>query len=101
MQASFVAPWLTAPRSTWLARRGESSDDHIIMTLAARPPKAIASPCVKVCAVDGVSGVCLGCRRTLPEIASWAQLSDDQRAAIMTALPGRPDPMARLMAERA
>ncbi|PHY12654.1 DUF1289 domain-containing protein [Caulobacter sp. B11] len=70
------------------------------MTLAARPPRAIATPCVKVCAVDGVSGVCLGCRRTLPEIAGWAQLSDDERAAIIAALPGRPDPMARLKAQR-
>jgi predicted Fe-S protein YdhL (DUF1289 family) len=63
-----------------------------------RPPRAIATPCVKVCAVDGRTGVCLGCRRTLPEIAGWARLSDEERAAIMTALPLRPDPMASLMA---
>jgi predicted Fe-S protein YdhL (DUF1289 family) len=63
-----------------------------------RPPRAIATPCVKVCAVDGLSGVCLGCRRTLAEIAGWARLSDEERAAIMAALPLRPDPMASLMA---
>jgi predicted Fe-S protein YdhL (DUF1289 family) len=65
---------------------------------AARPPRAIATPCVKVCAVDGTTGLCLGCRRTLPEIAGWARLSDEERAAIMTDLPLRPDPMASLMA---
>ncbi len=65
---------------------------------AARPPRAIATPCVKVCAVDGATGFCLGCRRTLPEIAGWARLSDEERAAIMAALPHRPDPMASLMA---
>ncbi|CAN5262480.1 DUF1289 domain-containing protein [soil metagenome] len=64
------------------------------------PPRAIATPCVKVCAVDGLTGVCLGCRRTLPEIAGWSRLSDQERAAIMTALPLRPDPVARLMADQ-
>ncbi len=71
------------------------------MTLAApsSPPRPIATPCVKVCAVDGRTGVCLGCRRTLPEIAGWARLSDEERAAIMTALPLRPDPVASLTAD--
>jgi predicted Fe-S protein YdhL (DUF1289 family) len=53
------------------------------------PPAAIATPCVKVCAVDGASGLCLGCGRTLPEIAGWTRLSDAERAAIMAALPAR------------
>jgi predicted Fe-S protein YdhL (DUF1289 family) len=65
---------------------------------ALAPPRAIVTPCVKVCAVDGLTGVCLGCRRTLPEIAGWSRLSDEERAAIMAALPQRPDPMASLMA---
>ncbi|UAL12459.1 DUF1289 domain-containing protein [Caulobacter segnis] len=68
------------------------------MTVPARPPRPIVTPCVKVCAVDGTTGYCLGCRRTLPEIAGWARLSDEERAAIMAALPDRPDPMAALMA---
>jgi predicted Fe-S protein YdhL (DUF1289 family) len=68
------------------------------VTLAPAPPRAIVTPCVKVCAVDGLTGVCLGCRRTLPEIAGWSRLSDEERAAIMAALPQRPDPMASLMA---
>lgn len=68
------------------------------MTTIAAPPRPIATPCVKVCAVDGASGYCLGCRRTLPEIAGWARLTDAERAAIMAALPERPDPMVALMA---
>lgn len=63
---------------------------------ALRPPRPIATPCVKVCAVDGRSGFCLGCRRTLAEIAGWARLSDEERSAIMADLPHRPDPMANL-----
>lgn len=68
------------------------------MSTDAKPPRPIATPCVKVCAVDGASGYCLGCRRTLPEIAGWVRLSDAEREAIMVALPGRPDPMVALMA---
>lgn len=52
-------------------------------------PRPIVTPCVKVCIVDGESGLCLGCQRTLPEIAGWAELSDDDRAGIMTSLPAR------------
>lgn len=51
--------------------------------------KAIATPCIKVCVVDGASGLCLGCYRTLGEIGGWSALSDDQRAEIMTELPSR------------
>lgn len=53
------------------------------------PPRPIVTPCVKVCVVDGESGLCLGCLRTLEEVASWANLSDAERDAIMAALPGR------------
>ena len=52
-------------------------------------PRSIATPCVKVCIVDGASSLCLGCYRTLEEIGGWAGLTDDQRAAIMGDLPGR------------
>ena len=53
------------------------------------PPKAIATPCVKVCVVDGESGLCMGCYRQLSEVAGWARLPDDERAASMADLPTR------------
>jgi hypothetical protein len=49
----------------------------------------MASPCVNVCIVDGDSGLCLGCYRTLAEVAGWAGYSDAERAAIMAGLPER------------
>jgi len=52
-------------------------------------PAPIKTPCVKVCVVDGESGLCLGCFRKMSEIAGWAQLSDPERDAIMAALPDR------------
>ncbi|WP_421737973.1 DUF1289 domain-containing protein [Caulobacter sp.] len=70
------------------------------MNSAAQPPRPIVTPCVKVCAVDGRTGYCLGCRRTLPEIAGWAKLGDQERADIMAALPDRPDPLASLTADQ-
>ena len=56
---------------------------------ASGPPRAIRTPCVKVCVVDGESGLCMGCYRRLSEVAAWARLSDDERAAIMSELPDR------------
>jgi predicted Fe-S protein YdhL (DUF1289 family) len=55
----------------------------------SKPPAPIATPCVKVCIVDGESGLCLGCLRTLEEIAAWARFDDERRARIMAELPGR------------
>jgi hypothetical protein len=52
-------------------------------------PQPIATPCVKVCIVDGESGLCLGCYRTLAEVAAWTRFSDAERAAIMAGLPAR------------
>ena len=53
------------------------------------PAPTIASPCIRVCVVDGASGLCVGCLRTLGEIAGWAALTDAERAEITQALPAR------------
>jgi uncharacterized protein len=50
----------------------------------------IASPCVKVCVMDPDDRYCLGCRRTLGEIARWSQMTDAERVAVMAQLPARP-----------
>jgi predicted Fe-S protein YdhL (DUF1289 family) len=39
--------------------------------------------------VDGESGLCLGCHRTLSEVASWGSLGDAERDRIMAELPAR------------
>lgn len=56
---------------------------------APEPPRSVATPCIKVCIVDGESGLCLGCFRTLPEIARWGGLSEAERSELMAALPAR------------
>ena len=54
-------------------------------------PRSIATPCIKVCVVDGASSLCLGCYRTLSEIGGWSGFSDAERATIMADLPARRD----------
>ncbi|MGD0186811.1 MAG: DUF1289 domain-containing protein [Roseiarcus sp.] len=50
---------------------------------------APVSPCVKICVVDPVSGLCIGCGRTVAEIAMWGELGDDERRTIMAGLEQR------------
>jgi len=47
------------------------------------------SPCVKVCEMDPQHGLCLGCRRTLDEIARWSAMSEAEREAVLRQLPQR------------
>jgi len=49
----------------------------------------IDSPCIKVCVIHPATGLCLGCARTLPEIAAWSGMRAEDRAAVMAELPGR------------
>ncbi len=53
------------------------------------PPRPIRTPCIQVCTVDGASGLCLGCLRTLQEIATWSRMDEAAREAILKDLPGR------------
>jgi len=53
------------------------------------PPAAIKTPCIKVCVVDGESGLCLGCFRKLSEVAQWTRFTEAEREEILAALPDR------------
>lgn len=55
----------------------------------AGAPAPIKTPCIKVCVVDGESGLCLGCYRRLNEVAGWARLTDAERDAVLAELPDR------------
>jgi len=60
---------------------------------ASRPQRRpIVSPCISVCVIDPDSGLCRGCKRTLDEIARWVMMNEEQRLAVLDALPTRPDP---------
>ncbi len=41
----------------------------------------VPSPCTNVCVLDG--SICTGCGRTIEEVVNWAQLSDEQKKAVL------------------
>ncbi|ADZ71253.1 DUF1289 domain-containing protein [Polymorphum gilvum] len=47
------------------------------------------TPCIDVCIIDPLTGLCRGCRRTLDEIADWSRLTPAERHKIMAELPQR------------
>ena len=47
------------------------------------------SPCVAVCQLDPVSGLCLGCWRTMPEIAGWLSMSADEKRQVLVRVAER------------
>ncbi len=51
--------------------------------------RTVLSPCTGVCRIDPGDGLCLGCRRTLEEIADWPMLDNEGKRAVLKALEGR------------
>lgn len=47
------------------------------------------SPCIQVCRMDARNRYCLGCFRTLDEIAQWTRLSEAERREVLVKLPER------------
>jgi uncharacterized protein len=52
------------------------------------------SPCNQVCVIDAPTGYCIGCGRTLDEIAEWGDAIPDRQRTILQILPER---IARLV----
>lgn len=63
------------------------------MSHAARNPATAAdtvlSPCISLCTLDASQSYCLGCGRTLHEIATWVDMSVDEKRAVVASLPSR------------
>lgn len=49
----------------------------------------IESPCVNICTLDARTRLCLGCGRTIDEIARWSTMTPADRSRVMTELPTR------------
>ena len=54
------------------------------MTVANESP--VASPCNSVCKMDERTGWCLGCMRTIDEIAGWAAFDEEAKRLVCEAL---------------
>jgi predicted Fe-S protein YdhL (DUF1289 family) len=49
----------------------------------------IESPCVNICTLDARTKTCLGCGRTIDEIARWSTMIPADRSRVMSELPAR------------
>lgn len=47
------------------------------------------TPCVAICVIDPKAKLCLGCGRTLQEIARWGRMDSAERLSIMATLETR------------
>lgn len=51
--------------------------------------EAVPSPCILVCELDPRTDICIGCGRTLDEIAEWASVSRARQLQIVELAAGR------------
>ncbi|WP_249341639.1 DUF1289 domain-containing protein [Sphingomonas sp. 3P27F8] len=47
------------------------------------------SPCTLVCTMDRKTGQCLGCFRTIDEIARWSTMGDAEKRAVLALVAQR------------
>jgi predicted Fe-S protein YdhL (DUF1289 family) len=52
------------------------------------------TPCVNVCMIDPGSRLCVGCWRSIDEIARWSRIGRDERRRIIDELPLRRERLA-------
>ncbi len=45
---------------------------------------AVESPCVRQCRIK--EGVCMGCNRTLDEVAYWPRMNDEEKKKVIDRL---------------
>ncbi|MBK6295276.1 MAG: DUF1289 domain-containing protein [Rhodoferax sp.] len=61
----------------------------VVAVESAAVAVAVPSPCNSVCRMDPTTGWCLGCFRTLDEIASWSRMTPEQQRAVLGTIPQR------------
>ncbi len=49
----------------------------------------LESPCVDICTLDVGTALCLGCGRSIDEIAAWRSMSAAERKRVIDELPAR------------
>jgi predicted Fe-S protein YdhL (DUF1289 family) len=58
------------------------------------PHVPVPSPCNNICRMEPDRSFCVGCRRSLAEIAGWATMNDEAKSAVWALLPARRGPAA-------
>lgn len=55
----------------------------------------IESPCVKICVIEPKTRLCIGCHRSIDEIAAWSRMTSAERGAVLAEIPERAAKAAR------
>jgi len=59
------------------------------------------SPCVKICTIHPAERLCIGCLRTIDEIAGWSRMAPEARKAVLAELSSRAPRLTRRRGGRA
>jgi predicted Fe-S protein YdhL (DUF1289 family) len=51
--------------------------------------RELDSPCIKICVIHPEERLCVGCYRSIDEIARWSRLTAEERQTITADLPAR------------
>ena len=65
------------------------SGAQVMDASAEAAPQPIPSPCISVCQINAVTGMCAGCFRSLAEIASWSQANEAEKKRIWALIAER------------
>ena len=57
--------------------------------VAAERSDDVPSPCMSVCRMDAQGELCLGCFRTLDEIAAWGRMGDEDKRTLWAQITDR------------
>ncbi len=51
--------------------------------------ETVLSPCVSICRMSELTGLCEGCLRTIEEIAQWGNADEESRRVILSRIAQR------------
>lgn len=57
--------------------------------VCAGPAEDVPSPCISVCRMNSATELCIGCFRTLDEIALWGRMDDAARREVWQSIAER------------
>ena len=53
-----------------------------LASLAHDTKQPVPSPCISVCRIDEISGLCIGCYRSITEIIDWGRQTDARKRLV-------------------
>lgn len=81
---------MTPPHSTVVLRRLAAR----VRQDAAAGEAGVPSPCVSICRMDDARRYCLGCLRTIDEIAGWSRMDDAAKRTVWAQIEQRVEQLA-------